>query len=138
MVLLRFLQQPGPELWVGDRNDVHCPFSQVLSVKIGDPIFGHQVMNVASGKGNTGPFMEERHNPGNLFVIRSGLQGQDGFPSWREHGAPHEIRLAPDSTAKTSASRDSAVDWPVKSTDRALLMAVILLIARGMISGLLV
>ena len=85
--LFGLLDEPGPELGVGDGDQLHGPFPDVLAVEVGDPVFGDHVMDVAPDQGDPGPLPQEGDDAGDLSLLGRGLDGEDGLAARGHDGA---------------------------------------------------
>ncbi len=88
---LRLLDQPGPEVRMGDGDQVHRPLPDVLSLEVGDPALGDHVLDVPPRQGNAGAGVEGGNDPryfavagapsrwwGQQALSRDGAEGTEG------------------------------------------------------------
>ncbi len=60
--LLRFFDEPGAELWMGNSNQRHGPLADIFTVQVGLAILGNDVLDVAAGQGDPSPLLQQGDN----------------------------------------------------------------------------
>ena len=103
MALLGHVDEVVPELGVGDLRQFHDALINTFALKLGDPVFGDDKVDVTAGCGNTGALAEMGYNAGHLAVLGRGRQGNDRKPAFGHGTAPQEIDLVPDAAVKQVA-----------------------------------
>ncbi|OQC27432.1 MAG: hypothetical protein BWX71_01373 [Deltaproteobacteria bacterium ADurb.Bin072] len=99
-VPLGLIDEPWPELRVGDGDERHGPLPDVLPVEITDAVFRDHVVDVSPVVGHPGARGQERHDAGHAVALRRGRQHEDG-PAGRRGGyGPHEVGVPPDAAVE--------------------------------------
>jgi hypothetical protein len=53
---------------MGDIDQGHGAFANVLSVEISDTVLGNHIVNIAPSRHHTGAWFEERHDTANCVI----------------------------------------------------------------------
>jgi hypothetical protein len=90
---------------MGNRNQIHGPLPDVLPMEISNAPLGDDIMDISSHETHACPHIQGRYDSRDLPVFGGGLEGQNGLPFRRQHGAAHEISLSADTAVEPPADR---------------------------------